>query len=229
MRRCEIAIVLFLWPCLAAAARFDGGPRPQAIPGEAELAAAERGVLAGFSKTYPARPDGPNRRPMARVIVTLKPDVSAAALLGAINGRYFTQQWCLMPAPDGAIRLGLDTTRDGSQQELLRSLKALELVRDALPGEDSKYLKDVLGPLQWREVSNFGPFELLAQHVTRGNHAEHVTRLLGKPHENSEGGRLWQYTYHVGPHASGVVSVRFDSGRVTRCTFRTEFHGPPVR
>ena len=81
----------------------------------------------------------------------------------------------------------------------------------------------------WREVSNFGPYELLAQHVTRGSRAEEVTRLLGKPHETLEDGHLWRYTYHVGPHASGVAAVRFESGRVRGCEFRAEFHGPPVR
>jgi hypothetical protein len=229
MARFAGAIVLVLWPCLAAAARSDAVPSLKAAPAETNLAAAERGILAGFSKTYPARPDGPNRRPMARVIVTLKPNTPVDRFLAAINGRYFTQQWCLMPAVDGAVRLGLDTTRDGSQQALVKALKALDVVRDAEPGEKSKYLKEVLGPIQWREVSNFGPFELLAQHVTRGSRPDEVTRLLGKPHETLSGGRLWRYTYLIGPHASAVVSVRWDSGRVAGCTLRAEFHGPPVR
>ncbi len=196
---------------------------------EAQLAAAERAALAAFFETYPARPDGPNRKPLHRVIVTLEPGVPLIRLLAALNGRQFTQQWCLMPAGDGALRVGLDTTHRGSRDDLLKVLNSLESVQAAAAGDDSKYLQQVLGPVRWREVSNFGPFELLHKHVTRGSRPGDVSRLFGKPHKTLEEGRQWQYECLIGPHAAAAVTVYFKSGRVTDSRFYTEFHGPPVR
>ena len=187
---------------------------------------AAKKILAHYQAKYPLRPDGPNARPTHRVIITLKPRTPAVRFFNHINGRHFTQQWCLLPRSDEKLRLALDTAADGLA-DLIQSLETLDTVADARPDDRSDYLNTVLGKCQWREAFNFAPYELLAAHITEGRTPEYVENLLGKPHEKSQSPPSWHYKFFSGPHAWTTFDIQFEAARVSQCNFRTHTGGIP--
>ncbi|UCG48768.1 MAG: hypothetical protein JSU94_03120, partial [Phycisphaerales bacterium] len=190
------------------------------------LVPALKKILAGYQAKYPLRPDGPNARPTHRVIVTLKAHTPAVRFFNHINGRHFTQQWCLLPGADEKLRLALDTTAAGPA-DLIQSLKALDIVADARPDDRSDHLNTVLGKCQWREAFNFAPYELLAAHITQGSTPEYVENLLGKPHEESQSPASWRYKFFCGPHAWTTFDIQFEARRVSKCNFAPHTGGIP--
>jgi hypothetical protein len=198
----------------------------QTIP--ASLRDREAAILAAYHRDFAVAPDGPNHEKTHRVIVTLKPGISASLLLRELDGQYFPQQWCLMPNDEPGLCLGMDLARDTDRETLISTLRReLRSARDVRSGASSPYLDRVLGANEWRNVPNFPPFSLLAAHVVSGTRADMVRSLLGKPSRQSP--EAWHYETMIGIHATALFNVRFEGDRVVSCDFRTRVQGPPRR
>ena len=195
--------------------------QPLSTPGE-----SERKILAGYQQDFPVAPDGPNYMNTHRVVVTLKLESNVLFLLRELNGRYFPQQWCLMPNEQGRLRMGIDLAHDADRDALIETLgRELKSARSVQSGMCSPYLDRVLGPNEWRNAPNFPPFVLLADHVTEGTPRSAVLSLLGEASKVSPDS--WHYEVMVGPHAFALIDIHFTGDRTTACEFRTRFQGPP--
>jgi hypothetical protein len=195
---------------------------------QSRLETAEKKILAAYQAEFPPKPNGPNKRPTHRLIVTLKPNVAVGRFLIAINGIHETQQWCLMPEKGRRARLGIDTTGHQDPEALILRLRReqSEPVDNVQSGERSEYLQRVLGKCQWRDAASFATFELLAAHVTKGMRRGEVERLLGKPTEDAATADSQRREFWVGLNASAIVVVNYREGRVSDCSLEAEFRGP---
>lgn len=177
----------------------------------------EQKILANWQAKYPTKPNSPNASSTSRVIVVLKENIPLVHFFNAGYGRI--QQWCLVPNKDEQVCVALDTTDGGDLKSLLQNLKSLEHVKDTWADDKSTYLIHVLGECKWREVSNFGSFQLLADHITKGMDSGFVKNLLGKPHWKSGDCNTWRYRFLVGIHAWADYGIRYDRGIVSSCIF----------